>query len=100
MGWRRGLVLLLASQHAMIVTAKAAPSGVRSKGGDVTQPRAADDFSAIRSRMLELRREREQASAQVESGFVPGPSPKPRALRPEADDQRRLPRPAVRRGLG
>ena len=29
------------------------------KGGNVTQPRAADDFPAIRARMEELRRERE-----------------------------------------
>jgi hypothetical protein len=30
----------------------------KHKGGDVTRPRAADDFPAIRARMEELRRER------------------------------------------
>ena len=36
-------------------------------GGDVTRPRAADDFATIRARMEELRRERAQAS-KTETG--------------------------------
>jgi hypothetical protein len=31
---------------------------IKQNGGDVTRPRAADDFPAIRARMEELRRER------------------------------------------
>jgi hypothetical protein len=38
----------------------------------MTQPRAADDFTAIRTRMEELRRERTQVSEQ-ESHSVTGP---------------------------
>ena len=38
----------------------------------MTQPRAADDFTAIRTRMEELRRERAQVSEQ-ESRSVTGP---------------------------
>jgi hypothetical protein len=36
---------------------------IRENGGTVTRPRAADDFAAIRARMEELRREREQVVA-------------------------------------
>src|SRR2546421_7931232 len=34
----------------------------KSEGGDVARPRAADDFTTIRARMEELRRERAQAA--------------------------------------
>jgi len=40
------------------------PTGDRQKppGGNVTRPRAADDFATIHARLDELRRERERAS--------------------------------------
>jgi hypothetical protein len=45
---------------------------LKNMGGDMTQPRAADDFTAIRTRMEELRRERAQEPEQ-ESRSVTGP---------------------------
>jgi hypothetical protein len=41
----------------------------------VTRPRAADDFTTIRARMEELRRERAQVSAGQEGQSTIGPSP-------------------------
>src|SRR2546430_12631442 len=38
-------------------------SGSRENGGNVTRPRAADDFPMIRARMEELRRERARPRA-------------------------------------
>ena len=43
----------------------------------MTRPRAADDFAAIRTRMQELRRERE--GAQASEGELPRDPPTPRA---------------------
>ena len=42
----------------------------------MTQPRAADDFSMIRARMKELRRERERAEA-IESELQSDPPARP-----------------------
>lgn len=39
------------------------------------RPRAADDFAAIRARMEELRREREQIAAENEPHSTIGPRP-------------------------
>jgi hypothetical protein len=39
---------------------RAVPKLGELRGGDVTRPRAADDFATIRARMEELRRERAQ----------------------------------------
>ena len=36
-------------------------NSTKRMGGNVTRPRAADDFATIRARMEELRRQREQA---------------------------------------
>jgi hypothetical protein len=36
----------------------------QTPGGNVTRPRAADDFETIHARLAELRRERERASKQ------------------------------------
>ena len=40
-------------------------------GGNVTRPRAADDFAAIHARLVELRREREMAAKQDAKGDGP-----------------------------
>ena len=53
---------------------------------DSPRPRAADDFAAIRARMEELRREREQLAAEGEPDHALGPHPD--AI---------MPRPAVNR---
>jgi hypothetical protein len=42
-------------------------------GGNVTRPRAADDFAAIYARLVELRREREMAAKQDAKGDAEGP---------------------------
>ena len=42
-------------------------------GGNVTRPRAADDFAAIRARMEELRRERARAPADDDDSANPRP---------------------------
>jgi hypothetical protein len=40
-----------------------------------TRPRAADDFAAIRARLEELRRERDQIEAEQEGRSAIGPKP-------------------------
>ena len=55
-----------------------ADHGARPKnpnGGNVTRPRAADDFAAIRARMEELRRERARAATDDEASAKPRPQP-------------------------
>jgi hypothetical protein len=42
------------------------------KGGNVTRPRAADDFATIRARIEELRRERAQAFKKDDAGGAEG----------------------------
>jgi len=41
----------------------------------VTRPRAADDFAVIRARIVELRRERAQVSADRVRASIKGPRP-------------------------
>jgi hypothetical protein len=41
---------------------------VRSSGGNVSRPRAADDFTTIHARLVELRRERELAAKREGGG--------------------------------
>jgi hypothetical protein len=41
------------------------------KGGNVTRPRAADDFATIRARMEELRRENAQVPADDDNSATP-----------------------------
>jgi hypothetical protein len=44
----------------------------------MTRPRAADDFAAIRTRLEELRRERENVpNAEEQERLLPGPRPHP-----------------------
>jgi hypothetical protein len=50
-------------------------------GGNVTRPRAADDFATIRARMEELRREREGAQAVESDLRRDPPMPRTRSLR-------------------
>jgi hypothetical protein len=55
----------------------------------VTRPRAADDFATIYARLVELRREREQASEQDIRGETdPGQGARDRPSAPE--DRQRL----------
>jgi hypothetical protein len=69
----------------------------KTPGGNVTRPRAADDFPAIRARLEELRRERAQLSADNEpDDLLIGP--RRVASRPELARKTNLP-PAVRRLL-
>jgi hypothetical protein len=60
----------------------------------VTRPRAADDFAAIRARLKELRRERDQIEADQKGRSPIGPKPYRRAATGETDhhDDRLLPR--------
>jgi hypothetical protein len=53
----------------------------------VTRPRAADDFATIRSRMEELRRERDQVVAEQKGHSVIGPRPYHRAVTGETEHQ-------------
>ena len=55
----------------------------------MSRPRAADDFPMIRSRMVELRRERERALARQDARLPSGPRPYDRE---EAEDHQPLPR--------
>jgi hypothetical protein len=61
----------------------------------MTRPRAADDFAMIRSRMVELRRERAETLADPLDRSANRPGPFYRSERRETeleDDPRRLPR--------
>jgi hypothetical protein len=60
----------------------------------MSRPRAADDFSMIRSRMVELRRERDRALAGHDGRSPIGPKPYHRATTSDTDhqDDRLLPR--------
>jgi hypothetical protein len=64
----------------------------------MTRPRAADDFPMIRSRMVELRRERDQVVAEQKGHSAIGPRPYHRAVTGETEHQgdRPLPRSVVR----
>jgi hypothetical protein len=64
----------------------------------VTRPRAADDFSAIRTRVEELRREREQLATYDESPLTAGPEPDGLTSRPALSRKPSIP-PSVRRLL-
>ena len=55
----------------------------------MSRPRAADDFPMIRSRMVELRRERERALARQDARLPIGARPHDRE---EVEDHRILPR--------
>jgi hypothetical protein len=46
---------------AVAASSRAPPKVDKWKGGNVTRPRAADDFATIRARIEELRRERDAA---------------------------------------
>jgi hypothetical protein len=52
-----------------------------------TRPYAADDFTAIRARLEELRRERDQIEAAQDGGSAIGPKPYHRAITSDTDDQ-------------
>jgi|HubBroStandDraft_4_1064222.scaffolds.fasta_scaffold67175_4 hypothetical protein len=58
----------------------------------MNRPRAADDFSAIRSRMEELRRERAQVVAGDDPREVPVPRDHSEAGKPTVAVEPRLPR--------
>jgi hypothetical protein len=59
-----------------------------------TRPRAADDFTAIRARLEELRRERDQMEADQKGRSPIGPQPYHRATTSDTGqrDDRLLPR--------
>jgi hypothetical protein len=59
----------------------------REDGGAVTRPRAADDFPIIRSRMMELRRERDQLLADQKGRSPVGPRPYHRATTDDAENR-------------
>jgi len=65
-------------------------------GGNVTRPRAADDFAAIRTRMEELRRER--ASVPTDDDTRRDGKPNAISDKPRLADRSGL-SPAMRRGL-
>jgi hypothetical protein len=56
----------------------------------VTQPRAADDFPAIRARMEELRRERARMPADDDLRRANGPRPYSGSSRPATADKPEL----------
>jgi hypothetical protein len=60
----------------------------------MSRPRAADDFPMIRSRIVELRRERDHALAGQDGRLPIGPKPYQRAATsaPDHQDDRLLPR--------
>ena len=62
-------------------------------GGNVTRPRAADDFAAIRARMEQLRLERDRAFAGQKAYSGPG-SDRTTTSEDEGQGERRLPRSA------
>jgi hypothetical protein len=59
-----------------------------------TRPRVADDFAAMRARMEELRRERNQIEADQKGRSPIGPRPyhRPEGSERETEDNRLLPR--------
>ncbi len=62
-------------------------------------PRAADDFSTIRARLKELRRERPPPLSEAEGGSLSSPTPNQSARKSETEPEgHRLPR-AVRQKL-
>jgi hypothetical protein len=66
-----------------------------------TRPRAADDFTAIRARLEELRGERDQIEADEKGRLPIGPRPYSRVERKEkeSEDDRLLPRSLVRASI-
>jgi len=73
-------------------------AGPHRNGGNVTRPRAADDFAAIRARMEELRLERDRALAGQKTYAAPG-ADRSRASEDEGEGERRLPRSAILRKI-
>jgi hypothetical protein len=67
-------------------------------GGNVTRPRAADDFAAIRARLEQLRLERDRALVGPKAYFGPGLD-RTMASEDERQGERRLPRSAILRKL-
>ena len=59
-------------------------------GGNVTRPRAADDFATIRARIEDLRRERGQILADQKGHSVIGPRPYRRATGDTEDHRDRM----------
>jgi curved DNA-binding protein CbpA len=73
-------------------------AGPHRNGGNVTRPRAADDFAAIRARMEELRLERYRTLAGQEASSGLG-ADRSRASEDEGQGERRLPRSAILRKI-
>ena len=67
-------------------------------GGNVTRPRAADDFAAIRARLEQLRLERDRALVGPKAYSGPGLD-RTMASEDERQGERRLPRSAILRKL-
>lgn len=67
---------------------------IRTGGNVTTRPRAADDFAAIRARMEELRRERDQMEAEQKGRSPVGPKlfHHARSSEREPEDNRLVPR--------
>jgi hypothetical protein len=65
-------------------------------GGNVTRPRAADEFAAIRARMEQLRLERDRAWAGQKAYSGPA-SDRTTARDAEGQGERRFPRSAILR---
>ena len=63
-----------------------------------TRPRAADGFAAIRARIGELRRERDQIEAEQKGRLPVRPRPyyRPESRERGREDDRLLPRPSLR----
>jgi hypothetical protein len=74
----------------------------KETGGNVTRPRAADDFATIRARMEELRRERAQVGDDEMDQTPSGPRLYHQRIKGETEHKgdRLLPRPVVRRFIG
>jgi hypothetical protein len=63
---------------------------IKQNGGDVSRPRAADDFPAIRARMEELRRERARVPADDNLRRAEGLRPHSGSSRPATADKPEL----------
>jgi hypothetical protein len=72
--------------------------GLHRDGGNVTRPRAADDFAAIRARLEELRLERDRALVGQKTDSGSG-SDRATASEDEGQGERRLPRSAILRKI-